>query len=438
MSEWIKKIKKSFLILTVLILLGLLSLIAVYSLPTEMNLNTLKSSVSLYKSEGIYPNWNCDKEDSNVFLSTTLDNFTDSIMLRNVIYPGSGSIVRDAILNPKFEYKNSNTLQSLIFQLEGKGSDYFISYYPRYWHGYLIVLKPLTCFLDVSHIRLLNLLLQITLTTYLTVVLSTDLGKGIGISYFLTYAFFNPMSLSMSFQFSSVFYVMTLITFLLLRYWKLFLQNNNYLYLFLCSGILTAFFDLLTYPLVTLGIPLTVLFVKLYYSDLRILDKTQAMYLLINTSLFWCIGYGGMYIGKWLLAWYITDISVVVQTLNQLQHRMSNYVSGSGGGQVITPIQAIFRNLTIVFNDPVFMALMLILVYSLYKLYKTKIVSEKKYFVALKFILRILMLLPFFWYFLLSNHSFVHSFFAYRTIAIFVFAEGCYITTCFKENSVVK
>ena len=65
------------------------------------------------------------------------------------------------MLNPRLQYRNSNHVQSLLRQLKGDTTDRHIVHYGRYWHGYLLFLKPLTMLLEISSIRLLNLLLQI-------------------------------------------------------------------------------------------------------------------------------------------------------------------------------------------------------------------------------------------------------------------------------------
>ena len=175
----------------------------------------------------------------------------------------------------------------------------------------------------------------------------------------------------------------------------------------------------------------------MYYHESKTNSKGQAMLLILSSSLFWCIGYGGMFVGKWLLAWYISDTNTVVQSLNQLKFRMSGYITPDEVGQVITSVHVILKNLFIIFNEPVFMVLMFILIWSTYKLHKTKKEPGNQDFTALKYAFRIIMLYPFLWYAILSNHSYVHTFFTYRTLAILVFAEGCYITTCFKEKETI-
>lgn len=203
--------------------------------------------------------------------------------------------------------------------------------------------------------------------------------------------------------------------------------------MFLASGIFTAYFDLLSYPLVTLGIPLIIFSIK-YYKELIVQDNKQAISAIVSNSSFWCIGYGGMFVGKWLLAWYVSDISVIIQSVNQLQYRMSSHVAAYEGGRAITPVLAIIKNLYLVFNEPIFAVLFFVFITCLYKLRMIKHVSGSQDYTVIKNALRIIMLYPFIWYALLCNHSFVHPFFTYRTLSIFVFAEGCLIATCFMEK----
>ena len=65
---------------------------------------------------------------------------------------------------------------------------------------------------------------------------------------------------------------------------------------FLIVGILTSYFDFLTYPVVTLGIPLCCYF--LLESD-RLWNNIKR---LTGFSVSWAIGYAGMCAAKWVIA----------------------------------------------------------------------------------------------------------------------------------------
>ena len=73
-------------------------------------------------------------------------------------------------------------------------------------------------------------------------------------------------------------------------------EKGQYPEFFLIVGILTSYFDFLTYPIVTLGIPLCCYF--LLESD-RLWDNIKK---LIGFCVSWGIGYAGMWAAKWVIA----------------------------------------------------------------------------------------------------------------------------------------
>ncbi len=280
MREILKFIYTTFLILVASIIIGTITLIAVYALPTKMMTDNIKQAIPLFQKEGVYPTWTGDQTK----YSSRLDNFSDSVILGNVIYPGSKSVTNDAMLNPRIRYKDCDTVQSLIKQLRGEKGNFTISTYSRYWHGYLIVLKPFSMITTMSNIRLLNLIMQVFLASYLIFLIGNCLGKGYGISYLLMYLVLNPVSLAMSLMFSPLFYIMTIISIVLLRKWNYFIKGERYLYFFSLSGMLTAYFDLLSYPLVSLCIPLIIFLVKMNEEDT--LKEKESIKIIIKNSFF--------------------------------------------------------------------------------------------------------------------------------------------------------
>ena len=151
----LKKIYISIIIVLMSVAIGALAMIAVYHLPTNLMSDNIKKSLPLYIEEGLYPN------SIGYDNSAVCDNFTDALMLLNTVFPSTEFPVRDAMLNPKRLYNSENNMiESLVDQLQSKGKKFSVDYYPRYWHGYLVVLKPLTSLFDILQIRLLNLLLQ--------------------------------------------------------------------------------------------------------------------------------------------------------------------------------------------------------------------------------------------------------------------------------------
>ncbi len=426
----LKNLFKTCLILFAGVAVGAIAMITAYALPSDVMFDNVKNSISLYEKEGLVHYWTGDRNK----YSSRLDNFTDALMLRTAIFPGSNSVINDAMLNPRFEYKNSNQVQSLVRQLKGQKNNRNITLYGRYWHGYLVILKPLTLFADVSYMRLLNLLIQVLLTSYLISLIVKQLGTGFGLSYLLSYLVLNPISLAMCFQFSTIFYVTTLISILLLKRWSLFNVVTNFLYLLLVSGIITAFFDLLTYPLLTLCIPLILFLVKKSFEN-KLCEKFKTKVLILYSCLFWGFGYGGMYIGKWLLAGALTGQNVLLNAVSQLQYRMSIHVTTGTNTAMINPLTTIVRNVRVLMDEPIFIVLVIILLIALFNLNNLQTKKELKTISScgIKESLLVIMLLPFVWYIVFCNHSFVHFWFTFRELVITVFAAGSLITIFFAE-----
>lgn len=421
----IKVFFKSTALIVISACIGLLALMAVYALPTEPMSRHVKDSIEIYQKEGLYYSWAPGKNSSQI------DNFTDSIMLRETIYPADGSVLENALLNPNFGYKDDDQVQSLIKQLQGEKED-FVFYYSRYWHGYLFFLKPALLITNISNIRMANALLQMFLAASIIYLLGLKLGRGYAFSYFLTYLFLNPISLALSFQYSTMYYLMSFISLFILLRTDWVSKGQHFLYVFLFSGILTAFFDFLTYPLISIGIPLTIfLLLTRYYQNTREIFQT-----IILSTVFWGFGYGGMYISKWVLGNLLTNKDVISDSIQQLGHRVSS--SGSDDAManvVVSPWKAIFQNLKIFFREVILFPVMGSLIYALYRIRKVRKNNLSiDCFSALRRGLMFIACYPFFWYIVFRNHSYIHYWFTYREIGISIFAIGCLLSTFFSTK----
>ena len=77
----IKSLIKVFLILFLAVVIAIIAMIGAYSLPTKPMFNNLKDTISIFQKEGTYYHW------AGKHVSSRLDNYTNSIMLRNAIFP---------------------------------------------------------------------------------------------------------------------------------------------------------------------------------------------------------------------------------------------------------------------------------------------------------------------------------------------------------------
>ena len=166
--------------------------------------------------------------------------------------------------------------------------------------------------------------------------------------------------------------------------------------------------DFLTYPLVTVGFPLC------FYLYLHGEDIKKTCRKVIAFSISWVMGYGWMWMSKWILAdlfFHSGIIKDAIQTIFQRTGSASNQGRIQGFGQVI------FKNLGVYVNKGFLLygiLILLLLVFVRYHVDMKKIQNSVP--------LMLVACYPFVWWFLMQNHSDEHWVFTCRIFSITVFA----------------
>lgn len=197
----------------------------------------------------------------------------------------------------------------------------------------------------------------------------------------------------------------------------LFLKNrSNVLVLFLVSGMLTSYFDFLTYPLVVLCFPLVI-----YVFQQRALG-CDGFLMILGFITVWLVGYLGMWMPKWLLAACVTGQDVIVDAMNRARFRISTLW---GDGAYEFSLSEMGRRLMRHFK-PIAVGLPLcsfMLVCSIDLIRKTRVHSvgmgQSKWFIG-SFVL--IALLPIVWLLVLKNHSMIHDYMSFKTLSGSIFA----------------
>ena len=151
------------------ILLGMLLLMAAYALPTEPIRKHLGESLLCFDGSDGMPETD-DETLVKTYSSTWLDIRTDLVMMLIAAYDSDASPWEQALENRMYNdteryYRLSERLAAVA---HGVGKDAEPAHsYGRYWHGYLVLLKPLLLFCSYMDIRMLNVLAQGTLLLYL-------------------------------------------------------------------------------------------------------------------------------------------------------------------------------------------------------------------------------------------------------------------------------
>lgn len=421
---------RMILMVVISMLTGVVLLCGVYALPTEGRMfQNAQASACTFEKEGEPFSW----ADGNI--SGMLDNGTDSIMLRRAIFPGTGNVLEDVLQNPGYFYRDPSLMTIIRKALNQETEGRYVQNYGRYWHGYLLYLKPLLFWGTIGQIRMLNGMLQLLLAFYVLRVLGEKLGRKVQWAFLFTYLLLNPISIAMSLQYSSMYYIMMLACLLVLYQKDRLIERARYVYAFTAIGIGTAYFDFLTYPLISYGIPVIV-FLLLLDQNKKIQEKWDGVVLVIRSGLAWGFGYGAMYLSKWLLLWWFIGYDAFQQAIMQIAYRMSDSVKVSeailSGALSCSVEQAISLNLLVMLQNPICWLLLVILMITTVSNFLKRKKSEKKK-VALKNALALIALSPFVWYAVFTNHSYVHLWFTYRELSIFIFAMSCYFIVKWQE-----
>ncbi|EFC3930503.1 hypothetical protein I3A27_14655 [Escherichia coli] len=360
-----------------------LSLMMVYSIPDFSSAKNVKNAQLTYDVEGAYPVLN--KAYSS---QTKLDNFTDLKVMMIRAHQGKGVI--DASMD--------------------------MTGYARYWHGYQIILKPLISFFSYEKIRFIYSTILLLLVATCSALMWKRVSSALSLSFIVSLCFIHYEIIGMSIQFSNVFIITFLsMIYILLCNDKYDLKGRNNILLFFIIGSIVNYIDLLTVPLVSLGMPL-VLIIMLSNGGLR-----DDIVLIIKSSISWVLGYGLTWISKWAIATFLLGKNVFYDAIDKIFFRTM--------GDQLHPIK---RLDTIALNfEAVFPHVLIPLSITLFIL--ITLIIKRELFNGKLIPLLILAVMPYAWYIALANHSQIHYWFTFRAQIITVFVILTLFTSSLRD-----
>ena len=396
---WMKELGMVF----ICAILGVAALVVTYFVPQDrMRENVYKSSITLHREGlGAYI-W----QD---IVETELDNYTDGLIL-NVSYTESKDGRRDILLGTHARVENINPMESLYEVIAQANDNYYIRDYGRYWHGYQVLMRPLLCFFTYSDIRHINMILQMLLVFGFVCLLAGTKERVFILPFVGVYLFLSPVSLCSSLQYSPCFYIMMLMLYALLI-GKEKMTDTRRNYLFVVSGILTAYFDLLTYPFITLRVPLIA---SLAFDVKRWMDQKHVWKNILLHTVSWGIGYAGMWSLKWVIATVLTKEDVISNAFNKAIFR-SGYFT-----QNVPYLDTLKANLGVCNMRVILLVVICVAACVVIFRIKRRIRIERNLFPIVGAILFV-SFYPFLWYLFTKNHSVGHYYYTWRELGISVF-----------------
>ena len=395
------------------IMIGFLLLVVVYLLPQKTMIINIQDSVAIFAQE----------KNVRLFPMAVEPYGTDAIMLETAAYDGNESIFHKVLLSFRYGYYDSN---GKVQEDEDSIIDIYSEHrktmnkvdtisYARYWHGYLLYVKPLLFFFNYYQIRIINAVLQFLLTITLVILLWKYNLRNAIFPYLLILGILWPPLTVMFLNYSDIYYIFSIASIILIVHFKKWAGTTKYLYFFLILGVVTSYFDLLSYPVATLGIPLVFYFLmkRSAYESPKWKDDLIEI---IAFSVIWSIGYSFMWLGKWILASLLTDHNVIADAYHSVLVRTSKMAGESSFSILFMLLKTAGA---FVLNPITIIALF----YTLYRI--IRIIHENKLNSKYLATFASISSLPFFWFVIASNHSYIHTYYSSRDLIITAFAGMC-------------
>jgi len=357
------------------------------------------------------------------FKSSQLDNFTSVLILKTAAYTGEESLVNKAL----------GGLRVDMYAEEGQSEwDAFCTYedgtlsptgggmgYSRYWHGYTLPLRAALCVLDMANLQMMLYFVQLALLCLILFQMKARALTRLIPGFFLSYFLLMPFSMSICLQYMPVSLLMLGACVVLLRWDEAIERTVTLPAFFAALGLLTNYFDVLTFPLVSLGFPLLLILA------LR-MNRGESGWKLFFVTAFcgcaWALGYGGMWALKWGLNMLAFGRDAFISVAGQIGLRAS-----SNGGE-LSRIGVLMGNLNIILAKRSYLLLIgLCGLATLLPAAKALVHGR-----GLRLDLRALnLLLPALavclWYLVMANHSYDHTYYTYRNAAVMVFSGFVFI-----------
>ncbi len=407
-----RKIIKYILMLFVGSVVGLVALFLVHCIPTEPMRDHVAQAIPILERDFLY------QDAIEGYRGSFVGAFTDCLMLEHSIYSAD----------------NHSTLEQTLYMYRpewGEGDDWYPWYslldylqgtevpkemeYSRYWHGYLVLLKPLLYFMPFSAVRMLSSAIQLFLVGMILLLCFQKGEKTIGIGFLVTLPFLYFSSLYMSLSLSVCFYLLVIALAVSVKWNDTLCQKQWYGEFFFIIGMATAYFDFLTYPLVTLGFPLCV---YLYVNDFSWKNN-------IKKIVAYSVSWGGGYVGLWAVKWLLTDLLVGGNTIKDAMDRVLKRTGiETENSEVFGFMEVVANNLS-AYTNWAFVVIILAIVVSVIVILIAKKKDWQKANLQNAICILVVGLYPIVWFFFTQNHSGVHWMFTCKIFSISVFSFVC-------------
>ena len=403
-----KKLLTSTLLLYIVMLALFTTLIiAVHMIPRSAIEPQVKSSAKIFTEEGVYPN-----KTSIDGRSVLVDNHTDCYM-HIVAYCADDTHPVDAAMR-NYRYRDN---VDITVSLEHLVSGHLLNEpfeYGKYWHGYLVFLRPLLTVMDYGKIRILNGIVLGILLAMTLILITRRLSFGITLCFLVALFMVHSGIIPWSLQFSTCYYITFVSVIAILGFRGLTATRHRSLLCFFAIGAATSFFDFLTTPIMTLGVLLTIMILK----D----EKRCGIRFVLALCAAWFVGYSMMWASKWLMAYLLAGYN----PLEEASGSIKLHSLGKGENQIWTywlKLIDIFQTRWSIFTAKGLTrwGILAILAIPALMAHKDRLSFKRSTILLFAAMLTLL------WYIVVARHSYTHFYITSRALLVWWFATLCFL-----------
>lgn len=401
-----KKVKYVVYIFLACVILQVLA----YCIPQEKVFQSVVASANQLSNGGIF-------RLAHGYPTLQMDTLTDSWMLDIASYSGKEPLLKRAFGAFYYDFGDipheGGIGPYLALDELAKGNyNLKVGGYSRYWHGYVFFLKiALWLGMTYSDIKLINFIFLFGLFLYLFYLLIQE-RKELSIPYFMWAIIMGPASF-WCLTYAGCMYITFLASiFLIKKKW----MKQNLLEIgvgFIIIGLLTSWIDLLTFPLVTLGIPII-----FYISFSNIESSRKIIFNILFLAFCWGIGYAGMWFIKWVISSVVLHENVIANAIAEAKYRSSNLIAERPDTPSVSILDVIGESLSIWMKKPYIILFICGIIYQSVKIWRAKAVPRKGKTIGLIIVGGGV---PIAWCSFFMNHVYVH-YFTFRIWSLSIFA----------------
>ena len=418
--------KKYILIflLTVTILFSLLILVS--KIPKSAIENNLKESANFYTNkeglEGLFK-----KPDYEI-----IHYYADSMLLNIIYHIDENHPVKSVMWANYYETikmdANDDFINSVCQETPANQE------YMRYWHGSMVIIRPILMIFNIEQIYLINKIIMWILAILLLILLFIK-NKKLAVIYIIAMTMIVFPIVPCCLEYTWTFYLMFIVSIIAIFIEK---KGDSHLFnLFFVTGILTCYFDFLSTEIITFLVPVLIV-LSIRKKEDRLSSFKEGFLFVLKSCLLWGIAYVLMWFSKWILAGIILNINPIDYVKDNAMLRINGLQGLSSPKEMY--MKVLPRNLKLLFpffnlyTKKYFWQILGLSIFVILAFFDWKNI-KKKWFSLLMLIIGIM---PYVRYLILANHSFRHAFFTYRSQIISIIALALIIENCLNYNLLFK